>query len=79
MSILIKGMEMPKSCRECPLLYVTSICGGFKDCPLQPLVRCENCKHCRKEDEYEYWCYGLCSPARLVRKDDFCSYGCKNE
>lgn len=45
---------------------------------LPPLVRCENCKYCRKVDESEYWCYGFCSPARLVRKDDFCSYGCKN-
>lgn len=45
MSVLIKGMEMPKSCHECPLLYVTSICDGSKDCPLQPIVRCENCEH----------------------------------
>lgn len=44
-----------------------------------PLVRCENCKYCHKEDESEYWCYGFCSPARLVRKDDFCSYGCKTD
>ena len=44
-----------------------------------PLVRCENCKYCHKEDESEYWCYGFCSPARLVRKEDFCSYGCKTE
>lgn len=44
-----------------------------------PIVRCENCKYCRKEDEFEYWCYGFCSPARLVRKDDFCSHGCKTE
>lgn len=43
MSVLIKGMEMPKSCHECPLLYVTSLCDGSKDCPLQPIVRCENC------------------------------------
>ena len=43
------------------------------------IIRCKDCKYCRKEDEYEYWCYGFCSPARLVRKDDFCSYGCKYE
>lgn len=43
------------------------------------VVRCRECKYCRKEDESEYWCYGFCSPARLVRKDDFCSYGCKCE
>lgn len=34
MSVLIKGMEMPKNCHECPLLYATSLCDGSKDCPL---------------------------------------------
>ena len=46
MSILIKGMEMPKTCAECPLLdysscKVSNECGGIdlpreehKDCPL---------------------------------------------
>ena len=32
-----------------------------------------------KVDEFELWCNGFCSPARLVRKDDFCSYGSKYE
>ena len=41
------------------------------------IVRCKNCKYCREEDEFEHWCYGFgfCSPARLVREEDFCSYG----
>ena len=54
---------------------------AIKELPsVQPeIVWCENCKYCRKVDESEYWCYGFCSPARLVRKDDFCSHGCKNE
>ena len=85
MSILIKGMEMPKHCGYCRFRY-DGICHALQktqyavtDCPLQPLVRCENCKYCHKDDESEYWCYGFCSPARLVRKDDFCSYGCKTE
>lgn len=43
MSVLIKGMEMPKNCHECPLLYVTSLCDWSKGCPLQPIERCENC------------------------------------
>ena len=34
MSVLIKNMEMPKNCHECPLLYVTSICDGSMPCPL---------------------------------------------
>ena len=34
MGVYIKCMEMPISCHKCPLLYVTSICDGSKDCPL---------------------------------------------
>lgn len=34
MSILIKDMKKPRNCHECPFLYVTSICDGFKDCPI---------------------------------------------
>ena len=37
MSVYIKGIKMPTSCHECPLLYVTSICDGSKDCPLVPV------------------------------------------
>lgn len=29
MSVLIKGMEMPKSCAECPLLESCSECEGY--------------------------------------------------
>lgn len=46
---------------------------------VRPVVLCRDCEYCRKVDEFEHWCYGFCSPARLVRKDDFCSYGKKNE
>lgn len=46
---------------------------------VRPVVLCRDCEYCRRVDEFEYWCDGFCSPARLVRKDDFCSHGCKNE
>ena len=39
------------------------------------LVRCGECKYCLQTDEFEYWCHGFCSPARLVREEDFCSHG----
>lgn len=39
------------------------------------VVRCKDCKYCLQTDEFEYWCDGFCSPARLVRKEDFCSHG----
>ena len=42
---------------------------------VRPVVLCKDCEYCKKIDEFEYWCYGFCSPARLVRKDDFCSHG----
>lgn len=42
---------------------------------VRPVVLCMDCKYCQKADEFEFWCHGFHSPARLVRKDDFCSYG----
>lgn len=42
---------------------------------LVEVVRCKDCKYCVVEDEYEYWCNGFCSPARLVTPIDFCSHG----
>lgn len=42
---------------------------------VRPVVLCKDCEYCRRVDEFEYWCDGFCSPARLVRKDDFCSHG----
>lgn len=50
-----------------------------KDPNAVPVVRCKDCKYCRRVDEFEYWCEGFCSPARLVRKDDFCSHGNLND
>ena len=52
---------------------------SFPAVDVRPVVLCRDCKYCRRVDEFEYWCDGFCSPARLVRKDDFCSHGCKNE
>ena len=46
---------------------------------VRPVVLCRDCKYCRKVDEFEYWCEGFYSPARLVRKDDFCSQGGKDD
>ena len=49
MSVIIKGMKMPSNCHECPVLYVTSICDGSKDCPLVELPA----QHVRLIDAYE--------------------------
>lgn len=37
MSVIIKGMKKPNNCHECPLLYATNICDGFKPCPIIPI------------------------------------------
>lgn len=59
MSVLIKDMEMPKNCHECPLLYVTSLCDGLKDCPLVPvpphgrLIDADVLKEASHYDDYD--------------------------
>lgn len=40
-----------------------------------PVVRCKDCKYCEEIDKYEFWCYGVGSPARLMCADDYCSHG----
>ena len=37
------------------------------------ITYCEDCDYCTKEDDFEYWCNGWGSPARLVRPRDYCS------
>ena len=34
MSILIKWIDKPKNCHECPFLYVTAVCDGSTPCPI---------------------------------------------
>lgn len=40
-----------------------------------PIVRCKDCKHCDKVDDYEYWCNGRGFPRGLVAPDGFCDKG----
>lgn len=76
----IKGRLMVKlsdgSCVEMPeeisLEEVETIAEQYE---FVRVVRCEYCEYSHEEDEFERWCYGFGSPARLVRKDDFCSHG----
>ena len=73
MSILIKGMEMPKSCPECPIADRMMFCGLTRktynwglierpsDCPLIPVVdTTPRCPHCGGKTEKrggELYCY----------------------
>ena len=57
MSIIIKGMDMPRECTDCPLYYeckwqkreVSSI-QRADNCPLIEIVTCKECKHRFYED-----------------------------
>ena len=59
MSIIIKGMDMPKKgCWDCPLMDCEGGClpldkgisykqkGRHPDCPLIEIVECQECKYC---------------------------------
>ena len=86
MSVIVKGMEMPKDCYDCPLhdgetgrcniLGITVFDYIPKECPLVvEVVHCNECKYCLWADPYELWCQGHGYPARLVAGNDFCSKG----
>lgn len=54
MSVIVKGMEMPKYCYDCPLqdgetgrcnILKITVCDYIpKECPLVEVVRCRECK-----------------------------------
>jgi len=46
----------------------------FRSDDVRKVVLCENCKHCLKEDEDEFWCK-VNIPMHLVSPDDWCSRG----
>ena len=75
MSIIIKGMDMPKGCDEtCPLKSAGWCCEG-NDCPLIEIVQCKECKWSyRDERDGILWCKVHLSHYR-VNGDCFCSYG----
>ena len=41
----------------------------------QRLVRCGECEHTHRVDDYEIWCTGRGSPCQLVAPDGFCDKG----
>lgn len=62
MSVIIKNMEMPKDCYDCPLhdgetgrcnILGITVCDYIpKGCPLVEVVRCKDCKHSKIDDVY---------------------------
>lgn len=77
----IKGMEMPKSCSECPFKTSDYVCGlldcafscnHFKErnynCPLVEIVTCKDCKYWVTDDGNPYC--GIIG--NLTDKDFYC-------
>ena len=84
MSVLIKGMDMPKCCEVCEFNSHAELCFFLGDvdesiingsidlrCPLIEIIECKDCKH------YNPMTKG-CKRNPSVEgweKNDFCSYG----
>ena len=74
MSVIVKDMEMPKYCSDCPLLdgetgrcniLKITVCDYIpKDCPLVEVVQCKECKH-----------FDICN----LGEDGFCNIGKRKE
>lgn len=94
MSILIKGMEKPKTCEECRF-YVDKWCyalevesdgekkwlKGQMTCPLVEIVECKDCKYAEIIGQSPNQCY--CTQRQYMNPlhdiDDFCKYGKRRE
>lgn len=92
MSVLIYGMEMPKSCRECAIEQEGFWCGAMpiysdttcfdnerrEDCPLVEIVHCKECVYMEHgvKDSDEIWC---CWHDSRMMESDFCSRGIKEQ
>ena len=88
MSIIIKGMDMPKSCEECRF-HINEIKIGSKSYPCKaycfatqskekrsicPLIEIVTCKECNRSgtDGENTFCMWM---GALRKPTDFCSYG----
>lgn len=85
MSVIVRGMEMPKDCYDCPLhdgetgrcnILGITVCDYIpKECPLVEVVRCKDCKHSRTDDS-NYDCYRCeLTPGRAHFASGFCGMG----
>ena len=81
MSIIIKGMDMPKDCSYCILAnkHINGLCeakyycrleADYEHCPLIEIVTCKDCKH----RFYEDMC-GCIDILPGTEDDFFCPYG----
>lgn len=85
MLVIVKGMEMPKHCYDCPLqdgetgrcnILGITVYDIPKECPLVEVVRCKDCERWVTFDRNKAE-YGLCqkrSQLEATKKNDFCSH-----
>ena len=77
MSILIKGIDLPKNCFDCEIFGLCSLRDRLThiedrnpDCPLVEIVTCGECKHWyRNKPPIDEEC------DIFPNADDFCPYG----
>ena len=88
--IAIKDMEMPKSCKECPMshpvfgdgwetwcsLTKKNVATPNHKCPLAEIVTCKDCKYTRQNDDNDRYCD---LSGRYYDSDYFCSNGERRE
>lgn len=92
MSVIVKGMEMPKYCYDCPLhngengrcniLEITTIDYIPKECPLVEVVQCKDCKYNPSVNKFGEVCPFIDTDGYVKEfpKDDFfCKYGERKE
>lgn len=88
MSVLIKGIEIPRKCIRCPInVYGRCLVNDDKDvskatadavkdknCPLIEIVHCKDCVYMERgvKDSNEVWC---CWHDSRMMENDFCSRG----
>lgn len=85
MLVVVKGMEMPKYCYDCPLqdnetgrcnILGITVCDYIpKTCPLVEVSECKYCKHSRTDDSV-YDCYHCeFTPGYAHFASGFCEHG----
>ena len=88
MGVYIPNMEKPKSCWECRLMDGEANClvtdegipfeqeGILPDCPLIEIVRCGECKHCKKRETAKHILINYCEAHGIsVLDTDYCNWG----
>lgn len=80
MSVLIRGMEMPKCCNDCLLngcdhweTFELRTTRRSDDCPLEEVIICADCAH---YSVYGNGCQGMCNLYDTIKfNEEYCNEG----